>query len=162
MDKTALRRAAVFYLQRYPSSSENLKRVLLGKVRRKRKPTDEDRELVALVEQEMRESGLIDDAAYAKGIVQSAMSSGRSSSWAERKLRQNGVCAMHIETALEVIAPEEELAAAERFAQRRRIGPYRLKASGEEPRAQRQKDLAKMNRRGFTYAVASQVIDGDG
>ena len=54
---------------------------------------------------------------------------------------------------------EPELEAAQRYARRRRLGPYRA-----DPAARsecRDKDLACMARAGFAGRVARQVIDAE-
>ena len=53
---------------------------------------------------------------------------------------------------------ELEERAALTYCRKRRIGPYRA-ADGRE--ALREKDMAALARRGFSYGVACRVIDGE-
>src|SRR3546814_13752721 len=70
----SLANAALFYLQRYASSAENLRRVLMRRVERSVRAHGTDRaEGAALVDRlvaRYREAGLLDDGAYAEMRVQ--------------------------------------------------------------------------------------------
>ena len=74
-------------------------------------------------------------------------------------LRQKGVAQSDIAAALATIEAEyadSELAAACRYARRRRLGPYRLPETRGD---RRERDLAALGRAGFGYATARRVID---
>jgi regulatory protein len=165
----SLENAALYYLARFSASSAHLKRVLLRRVDRSIRvhggDAAEGRRLVeALVERFCR-SGLLDDAAYAAGKARSLRRRGTSRSVIARTLRAKGVTADQTDAALAGLAAdsnagddEDERAAAGRLAQRKRLGPFRPKATRAELR---QRDMAALARAGFSYDVARQVIDAD-
>ncbi|MCA9558512.1 MAG: RecX family transcriptional regulator, partial [Myxococcales bacterium] len=77
------------------------------------------------------------------------------------KMRQRGLPADLIDAALEAADAEVEdpdLAAAARYARRRRLGPFRPAEARAE---RREKDLAALGRAGFSYAIARRVIDAE-
>ena len=161
---TSLRNAALYYLQRYASSAENLRDVLTRRVRRAERHHEIDREeaagwIDALI-QDFQKSELLDDRIYAEGRVQSMFRQGRSRRIMMRELRNKGVHADIIEAALAALAAENhapDRTAALRYVQRRRLGPYRL-GSREE---YRDRDLAALARAGFGYDTACRVIDAE-
>src|SRR5580700_5707408 len=74
-----LERWALHYLGRYASSAENLRRVLMQRVRRHSRGSapQASAQIDALVVR-YQETGLLDDAAYAAGRVQSLQRRGES------------------------------------------------------------------------------------
>lgn len=159
----SLENAAVYYLQRFASSSANLRRVLMRRVERSARfhGTDRD-EGVGMVDGLIRrftENGLLDDRAYAEMLAGSRHRHGASIRSIFAKLKQKGLDAELIRAALAALADETnepELAAALTLARRRRLGPFRPK-SGRD--ALRDKDLAALARAGFGYDTALKVID---
>ena len=158
--RSYLENAALAYLERFSSSAENLRRVLMRKVERSCRHHGEDPNdyagLVAEVVQRCARNGLIDDRRYAEGRVASLRRRGGSTRAIAARLDQKGVERDVIEAAL-AADETDDAAAAQAFARRRRIGPYR---AGDRA-AYREKDLAAFARAGFGYAVARAVIDGE-
>lgn len=183
-----LENAGLHYLQRFASSAENFRRVMLRKVEQSARAHDTDREegaahVEALVARFLR-AGLLDDAVYARGRALAQFRRGRSPRAIRAALRAKGLGDDDIAEALAALAEEAaepELAAALTLARRRRLGPFRApggrapagrapagrasagRASdglGEEERSRRRaKDLAALARAGFGYDVARTVID---
>ena len=155
-----LERAALAYLERFASSSENLRRVLRRKVERRCRlrgePPEPSLALVDEVVGRSLRSGLLDDRRFAEGRVASLRRRGGSARLIGAKLAAKGVERSVIAEALGA-EPEDELAAAHALARRRKLGPYR---PGERA-PYRDKDLAALARAGFAYGVAREVIDGD-
>lgn len=153
-----LERAALFYLERYSSSSENLRRVLLRKARKRLGPEAElGPEIDALVAETIDKvvrTGLVDDTLYADSKVASLMRRGTSTRQMRVKLLAKGVRREAVAQALEGAEPDE-LALARRFAQRKRLGPWRK----GDPAPFRDKDLAALARAGFPYAVARAALE---
>lgn len=165
-----LDRMALAYLERYASSAQNLRRVLARKVERRCRLREEDPEpflpLVDAAVARAVSSGLVNDAGYAEARVASLRRRGGSSRAISARLVAKGV---DRETAREALArdadaraaddpdddPEREAARA--LARRRRIGPFRAAARGEN----RDRDLARLARAGFAYAIARAVVDED-
>lgn len=163
--ETSLTNAALFYLQRFASSSENLRRVLLRRVARSARHhgTDpaEGASLVDAIVARFEQNGLLDDLTYAEARARSLHRRGASTRMIRAGLRQKGVAGDAIEAALAALAEEigdPELAAAVALARRRRLGPHRTAGRRE---SHREKDLAALARAGFSYDIARQVIEAE-
>ncbi|HEX2726379.1 MAG TPA: RecX family transcriptional regulator [Beijerinckiaceae bacterium] len=164
---TYLQRAALAYLERHASSSENLRRVLRRKLERRlriRGSGEElgDATLSRLVDEVVAtcvRGKLVDDALYAAGKVGSLRRKGGSARAIEARLAAKGVGRAVIATAIaeEGDPAEAEWLAAHARARRRRIGPYRA----AERAAFRDKDMGALMRAGFAFDLARRVIDGD-
>ncbi len=174
-----LQRAALHYLESYASSSENLRRVLRGKLdRRCRARGEEAGPFLPLVDEVVEKAvagGYVDDTRYAQAKVASLRRRGGSRRAIAAKLQAKGLDREAIGTALDDIdaqtAAERESmddsaegdagataegVAALAYARRRRLGPFRLKEREER----RDRDIAAMMRAGFGYRIAQGVIDG--
>ena len=154
-----LERWALAYLGRYASSSENLRRVLLRRARG-RAPTSPEaaQQLAGLVDalvERYRQSGLLDDAAYAIARVQSLHRRGESTTKIRARLAakgvENSVAAEAVRT-LRAEAADPDLAAACAFARRRRLGPYRRTAADPA------RELGVFARAGFARRIAERVL----
>jgi regulatory protein len=102
-----------------------------------------------------RESGLLDDAAYAAARVQSLHRRGASIRAMGERLAAKGVSAAEIVDAvsgLREAAPDPDLAAACAFARRRRLGPFRRAAADQA------RELGVFARAGFSRRVAEAVL----
>lgn len=162
--QAALETAALFYLERYASSAENLRRVLMRRIDRAARAgtierSDGAARVDAIVER-LRARRLLDDKAYAEGRARSLSRAGRSRASIARNLAAKGVGRDFVDAALEGLAEtgETDLAAAMRFARKRRLGPYR---TPKERAARRDRDLAALGRAGFAYDVARLVVDAE-
>ena len=163
-----LRGSALHYLQRYASSSDHLRRLLLAKVTRSARAHGTDAgEGAAAVEAliaELLGAGLLDDARYATERARILHRRGASARAIRAGLMAKGIAAGDIDRALVDLreeAAEPELAAALAYARRRRLGPYRKDGAraGPDDRDRRDKDLAALGRRGFGYGLARRVIE---
>lgn len=161
----SLENAALYYLQRYSSSAENLRRVLLRRVERSAQAHDTDRaegaEFVADIVSRYVASGLVDDRLYAEGKARSFHRRGLAPRAISQRLREKGVSAEDIEQAIGSLAADGEnveLRAAVNLARRRRLGPYSLRGRTEERNS---KDLAALARAGFSYSTAKTIIDAE-
>jgi regulatory protein len=160
-----LEAAAIRYLERYAASARHLERLLMNKVRRSAEMHGTDAEAgagyVRALVARLQQSGILDDRRYAEGKAQSLRRRGGSARSIRAALAAKGVARDAVETALSAaddgsMADDADLVAARRFAQRRRLGPWRIK----DRAAHRLKDMAAMGRAGFGYDVARRVIDG--
>ena len=156
-----LENAALYYLSRYSTSTENLRRVMMRKVMRSAKHHGTDVEDgAALIEAMIGRflgSGLLDDWAYARTRADSLHRRGNSARVIRGKLKQKGVDDNVIAAALDARGEDTELTAAVTLAKRRRLGPFAVKPPNSE---QREKHLAALARAGFSYDVAQRVIEG--
>jgi regulatory protein len=154
-----LERWALAYLGRYASSAENLRRVLLRRIRRRSPDNAEAAQqaaglIDALIESYAR-SGLLDDWAYAARRAESLNRRGESLAKIRARLVAKGVAgpaAAGALSALRANAVDPDLAAACAFARRRRLGPYRRGA------VDLGRERAAFARAGFSRRVAEAML----
>jgi regulatory protein len=162
-----LQNAATFYLERYPSTAEGLRRVLNRRVSRAKMleaPVMENvQQAIETIVAKFVDAGVIDDKAFAQTKARSLHRRGTSSRLTRQKLKMAGVEGDTLDQAmagldleLDVTPAQRERRAAAALARRRRLGPYRPAGDRKDHRL---RDLAAMARAGFAYDVARQVID---
>ena len=161
-----LQNAATFYLERYPSTAEGLRRVLNRRVRKAEMaeaPIMENvQQAIAAIVAKFVDAGVIDDKAFAQTKARALHRRGTSGKLTRQKLRMAGVDGDTLDQAMAGLDQEldtdprqREWQAALALARRRRLGPFRQKDRKEH----RNRDLAAMARGGFEYALAKKVID---
>ncbi len=161
-----LQNAAAFYLERYPSTAENLRRVLERRVRKAEMAEapviDDVRQAIDAIVAKFVDAGVIDDAAFAQTKARALHRRGSSTRLIRRKLGIAGVAGETLDKAmagldreLDADPQQREWRAAVALARRRRLGPFRQK----ERAIHRDRDLAAMARGGFEYSLARKVID---
>jgi len=162
IDAALLEKWALFYLERFASSAENLRRVLRRRVLKRLGPgAEETRSAAPLIDalvERYRAAGLLDDAAYAAGRARSGLARGHSVRRIAAGLAAKGVGADEVSAAIEGLrenAPEPDLSAAIAFARRRRLGPYRTAAPGPE---RTNRELGAFARAGFSRRIAETVL----
>jgi regulatory protein len=161
-----LKNSALHYLERFATSSENLRQVLMRKVYRSVQHHDTDPEegaaMVDALIARFQNTGLLNDTAYAEMRAASLNRSGGSKRMIRAKLAQKGVDAGTIDGALDTLAEEVQTepdeAAAWALARKRRLGPYR---PPEDRPERRERDLAAMARAGFDFDLVLAVIDAE-
>ncbi|WP_339856435.1 RecX family transcriptional regulator [uncultured Nisaea sp.] len=159
-----LRNVALWYMERYASSSANLKAVLMRRVRLSSayhgSDPAEGAGMVEAVVQRYTEAGILNDRLFAETRVRSLVSRGTSTKMIRRKLMEKGVSSDDIDAALDEVLDQEngELTSAARYARRRRIGPYRLPEKRED---NRDRDMAALARQGFGFGIAAKVVDAE-
>lgn len=156
VDAALIERWATAYLERFPSSAANLRRVLLRRLR-KRGLEDEApaRAAIDALVARFREMRVIDDVAYAAGRARSRLRRGQSLRTIRAGLAGKGVAAEDMAAALGSLDgdADPDLTAACAFARRRKLGPFR------RADAERARELAAFARAGFSRAVAEAVLD---
>jgi regulatory protein len=172
----SIENAALFYLQRFATSAENLKRVLMRKVYRSARvhgtgpdgavedgAVKDGAGIVDRVIGRLLRAGLLDDHKYAEARAVTLHRRGMSAGRIRGRLVQKGVDAEAAQSALAALAAETapdpagvDLSGAVNLARRRRLGPFRLPADRAR---MREKDLAALARAGFGYHLAVKVID---
>lgn len=161
-----LQNAATFYLERYPSTAEGLRRVLNRRVRRAEMAEapiiDDVKQTIDAIVAKFVGAGVIDDRAFAQTKARALHRRGSSTRLTRRKLSVAGVDGETLDRAMEGLDQEldtdpkrREWLAAVALARRRRLGPFRQKDRKEH----RDRDLAAMARGGFEYQLARKVID---
>lgn len=164
MTAAYLERAALHYLERYASSSANLRRILMRRVQKSAAahgtdPEEGARMIDALIAR-YQETGLLDDAGYSRMRAESLHRRGASARMTRMKLAAKGVTSDDIDAALDALTEtvkEPDLAAAVNYARRRRLGPWRKADRAEY----RERDLAALGRQGFGYDIAGKVVDAE-
>lgn len=161
-----LQNAAAFYLERYASSAEGLRRVLRRRVAKARMldaPVIEnvDQAIEAVV-QKFVSAGLLDDTAFAQTKARALHRRGMSGRLTRQRLQAAGVDSDVVAGAMTALDDElgtdpaqREFKAAVAYARRRRLGPYRAKDRDEH----RVRDLASMARAGFAFDLARRIVD---
>ena len=155
-------RAAARHLGRYAASVAGLKAVLGRRARRSTahhggSPQDAA-PIIDLVVERCLELGMLDDAAYGRALVRRLRRRGQSRLQVHSQLVKKGIEKNVCESLLaEISDRESELAAAQIYARRRRIGPHR--ADAEMMQENRQRDLAAFSRAGFAPEIALFVVD---
>jgi len=161
--KGRLYNIALYYLQRFDSSVENLRSVLMRRVTEYAYynpgyETGEARQWIAEILAEFERVGYLDDRRYAEIKIRNYLASGKPARYIKLKLAAKGVS----EKLADELLQEEEydsLSMAMKLARRKRIGPFRTDA--EMRRQCRQKDLAALVRAGFEYETALSVIEAE-
>lgn len=156
--------AATFYLGRYASCAENLKRLLERKVRRRNEehaaPTVEQWGWIEATAEKCVRLGLVDDAEYARARTFSMHRSGKSERMIAGSLRQKGVGEDDIQAALTMLRAEKgdnlQIEAALSYARKRRFGPFRTRAGDED---KKRKELASFARAGFGFDLSRRIVE---
>jgi len=161
-----LENSALHYLERFASSTANLRSVLMRKVQRSAHAYGDDPEegaawVDALIERYVR-ANLLNDDTYAQMRTESLHRRGASTRAIAQKLAAKGInrdgADKALDTLREDVGPNVDLTAALALAKRRRLGVYRLP---EARAAHRDKDMAALGRAGFGYDVARRVVDAE-
>lgn len=157
-----LENAALYYLQRYASSEENLRRVLTRKVNRSCRfhgmSPDEFYPVIDVLITRYAASGLLNDKVFAESKVASLRRRGRSKQAIMANLTMKGLKKDTIQQALDETddSAEAELIAAVALAKRKKIGAFRKKPA--QTPEKKKKDLAVLGRAGFSYDIALRAL----
>jgi regulatory protein len=159
-----LHNAGLYYLQRFAASSGQFRTVMLRKVKKScRFHTSQDytkcTEMVEELIKKFEGTGLLDDKAYARGMVTSLRRQGKSKRAIASKLNVKNLSNNDVEEALDQYnesfnaSPREtELQAGLIFARKKKIGPFRRAEEMQE------KELAAFGRAGFSYDTALSIL----
>ena len=160
-----LENIALFYLEKYESSSFKLKNVLLRRISRAKKQNIEvDEDAVAWVDEvikKMQDLGYVNDLRYAENQWRILSSTGKSVHYICQKLKQAGIgedVLQNIISSQEETTSDMDLQAAQNLVKKRKLGKYR---SEQDRKLMFQKDLAVLGRAGFSYEIARQALEED-
>ena len=153
LDAESLERLALFYVGRFATTRAKLA-AYLGRKVRERGWEGPGPHIDRLVER-LTELRYIDDGAFATARAASLQRRGYGERRVAQALKAAGIAEQDAAPAREQ-AQENALAAALRFAERKRIGPY---ASGKPDRETRQKAFAAMMRAGHSMDVVREVLN---
>jgi regulatory protein len=159
-----LHNSGLYYLQRFSSSSENFRQVMIRKARKScMHHTDQSMEdcleLINALVEKFISAGLLDDESYTRGVVSSLRRQGKSRRAILAKLRSKGLSADLVSLKLEEHDEEKsdidaELRAALVFSRKKKIGPYK-----NDRKTEHEKMLASMARAGFSYETSRSVLE---
>jgi regulatory protein len=145
-----LRNIALFYLERYDTSSGKLIDTLKRRVQKTKlqglEIPQETNQWIKKIVQECQQLGYVDDKRYAENQVRTLSAQGKSSRFIAQKLAAAKISSDIIQVLLD---PTDDLERAQTFVRKKHLGnDY-------------QKDLAKLARAGFSYEIAKQVLQED-
>jgi regulatory protein len=160
----SLESAALAYLQRFSTSTANLRSVLMRRVLRAAQAHGDDPAqgaalIDSLIARYVR-AGLLNDTEYAAARSATLHRRGASTRGIRMRLAAKGVDSDDIDQALETLAedaPNMDLRGAFNYARRRRLGPWRT-ANRD---ASRDRDIAALGRQGYGYEIARRIIDAE-
>jgi regulatory protein len=153
LDQASLQELAFGYVARFATSRAKLASYLVRKLRERGWNGTSDPDPAAVVDKVV-DLGFIDDAAFAGMKAASLTRRGYGKERVRMALSASGIGAEDRSEAL-ALADEQQVAAALRFAERRRIGPYALTQA--DP-AGRQKALSAMLRAGHPMDLSRRIV----
>jgi len=165
ISQSYLENSALFYLERYATSSSNFRNIMMRKIKRscEHHQTNID-DFVPLLDkliERYKNAGLLNDEVFARGKVESLRRKGLGERAIIAKLQEKGLKALDIKKALEEIDEDKEdaeLEAACTFVKKKKLGRYRTNEP-KDAQKQQQRELASMARAGFSYDIAKKVLN---
>ena len=152
-DAAALEQAALFYAGRYATTRAKLAFYLRRKLRERGWGGAGEAPVEALVER-MARLGYVDDRAFASARAAALSRRGYGARRIGAALRGAGIGEEDAAEA-RALAADAAWAAALRFAERKRIGPFAAEAAD---RPEREKALAAMLRAGHPVEIARRLV----
>jgi len=154
LNGSSLQELALFYVGKYATTRAKLRAYLLRKIRERGWEDDRAPDLDRLIER-LAELGYVNDAAYALNKARSLSARGYGRQRLTQKLKLDGVDEKD-RGAADAHANEESVAAALRFAERRRLGPF---ARAAPDRREREKWIAALVRAGHGFGLARAIAE---
>lgn len=156
--ETYLTNSGKYYLERFPASTEQFRRVMSRKINKSCKAhQDQNPEtcFTALenVIRKFQEIGFLNDAGYAAGLARSLKNRGWPRSRILMRLKEKGISADIIDEAVEEAAPDEDFRNALIWMRRKRLGAFATTEKTQD------KSLAALARAGFDYHTASRALE---
>ena len=164
-----LENVALYYLQRYASSSQNLKAVLMRRAvkscRHHDMPLIDAEMMIDQMIQKYENVKILDDQKYCEQIITSLRQRGFSKQAIINKLKMKKLSTLQINDALSHFDQENadqniEWESALKFAKKRKLGAFRTKETSDK-KTQDLKDIAKLARAGFSYDICQKIIKLD-
>lgn len=151
-----MRQLALHYVGKYATTQAKLSGYLARKIRERGWDGDRPSDIAALTDQFV-ELGYINDAQFAEARSRSFVRRGYGERRLNEDLRASGIGDAD---AIPAKAHMEESAftAAEKFARRKRIGPFAVNSA---PPEKRQKQLHAFMRAGHDFAIARRFVNAE-
>lgn len=154
LDERRLRELALRYVGRFATTRSKLRAYLKRKMRERGWDGEHQPDLEAIADR-FAEQGYIDESGYALGKSRGLSGRGYGKRRIAQALRVAGIEEQDSEAALDH-ADAEAVAAALRFAEKRRMGPFAA-AKAADPRV-REKALAAMLRAGHPLGLSRAIL----
>ncbi|MBP3546295.1 MAG: regulatory protein RecX [Alphaproteobacteria bacterium] len=160
MTKERLQNIALYYLERFDSSSSNLYQVLKRRIYNYQRNDENfnisEAELwINDIITKFEKLGYLNDARYAEFKVQNYINAGKPERYIRQKLQAKGIDEQVLDEVLQNQEFDEE-EMAKKFVAKKKIGPYR---KDETKRKEYwQKDVSAVIRAGFSYEIAKKII----
>ena len=155
-----LKNLALWYLDRFGGTRMRVRQTLMKRVRAAEEehgPTAQAQDWVEQVLDELTQVGLINDAEFARARVTKGLRQRKSRRLIAADLAKAGVDSGLAADALQAAYADSkvsDLEAARAYARKRKLGSCR-----SDPEPYRQKDLAAMARRGFSFEDARRALN---
>lgn len=161
--KVRLRNIALYYLERYETSVENLRSVLKKRIDKyafvnKDYSPEQAYQWVEEIIEECIAHHFVCDERFTEFKINSYLRAGKSKRYIEQKLKAKGIDTSLIENSFDNI-DYSEFDTALNFARKKKIACFR--ADDNIRQEMRQKDLATLIRAGFDYDIASEILNKD-
>lgn len=154
LNPVKLRDLALHYVGRYATSRKKLSDYLKRKLRERGWEDENPAELDGLIADFVR-LGYIDDAAFAAARARTMTARGLGQRRVNEDLRAKGISEANAGDA-HAESAAQKWQSAERFAQRKRIGPYASKPASDD---QKRKQFAAFLRAGHDFDTARKFVN---
>ena len=154
---TEIEGKALWYLQRYATSSENLRIYLKRKVQDTHLNIGSD-EIINTIISSLEHQKILDDKLFSESKIRNFLNRGWSLKKIQFRLRELRVKNNIIEECIaeaKVINKDFDLVAAAKLARKKSIGPFRKKELNDKTK---NKELGILSRAGFSYNIIKQVL----
>ena len=148
---------AIWYLERYATSSKNLKRYLKRKVMNSHLNLGSD-EIINEVINRLESQKILNDQFYTESKIRSLLNKGWSTKRIELKLRELGISSELIDKNIKNLDENEDeinLVSAINLAKKRSIGPFRKVELTDKIKS---REFGILSRAGFSYAITKKVL----
>ena len=159
--KIRLQNIALYYLQRFDTSTQKLREVLQKRVNeyarfdKEFKRNDAYRWVEEILEK-FAECHYLDDVRFAENKISSYLVAGKSRRYIENKLKEKGVGEEIIAECFEE-SEYDSWKVILNFARKKKIGGFR--EDEEKRKEMRQKDMGVLVRAGFEYDMVMRILD---
>ena len=159
--KARLRNIALYYLERFETSKDNLRAVLRRRIDKfafvNKEYNPEQAYIWAddIVE-ECAGKNFVNDERFAEFKISAYLRAGKPKKYIEQKLKQKGIDDKIITNFFEE-TEYNEIEIAYNFAKKKKIGPFR--ESPEKREEYKQKDFGTLIRAGFSFDTVKEILD---
>ena len=159
--KTRLKNIALYYLERFETSKENLRSVLRRRIDKyaffdKDYNKEQAYTWADEIVEECCNKNFVSDERFAEFKVNSYLRAGKPKRYIEQKLKQKGIDNKTIDKIFDNTEYNEQDVALN-FAKKKKIGRFREDL--DKRKEFYQKDLATLVRAGFSFDIAKDVLD---